>query len=276
MRAHTAALNERYHFGMSVKGHLSPAFALAAAASIAIAALQLSVVSVHSLLAPISLLMLGYCAHLELTYPEVKRPGWNWLLLGVNVMALGALLGALGRIPVHLGSGGALTAELMRWLEAEVAIPAGVTMLAFGAARWVPAFVGRKDGMRACTDRMLESMERLRQALAKAERRGQAAEDRALDADAERRREIDALVTRVRRTAHELSNPLAVIAGYVELLEADPFPEETKEILRHVYQSAFRCKDVVAQLVELAAEHQRAAAAGAILREPQPEDAEQR
>lgn len=261
---------------MSEPSQLSPAFALAAAASIAIAALQLSVVSVHSLLAPISLLMLGFCAHLERTFPEVKRSGWNWLMLGANILALGALVGALGRIPVHLGSGGTLTAELMRWLEVEVAIPAGVTLLAFGAARWVPAFVGRKDGPRACVDPMIASMERLRLALAKAERRGRAAEDRALDADAERRREIDALVTRVRRTAHELSNPLAVIAGYVELLEADPFPEETKEILRHVYQSAFRCKDVVAQLVELAAEHQRAASASAILREPEPEDAEQR
>lgn len=49
--------------------------------------------------------------------------------------------------------------------------------------------------------------------------------------------------------AHELNNPLAAVTGFAELLKDLPAKPEEKEDLRHLYESALRCRDIVQGLL---------------------------
>lgn len=49
--------------------------------------------------------------------------------------------------------------------------------------------------------------------------------------------------------AHELNNPLAAVTGFAELLKDLPAKTEEKEDLRHLYESALRCRDIVQGLL---------------------------
>ncbi|MBI3891265.1 MAG: response regulator [Candidatus Wallbacteria bacterium] len=237
--------------GQVSTAELTAPVAVTAAAAIVIAALELSATTIQSLQAPISLLMLGYCIHLGRTMPEVRRRGWHWVLAGVNLIAFGSLMGAFGRVPWLKPAPPVLTPDVLAWLNTDLALPLGLTFLAFGAVRWLPDFVGHRDAVAGYLERTLGTMERQRSALEQAEARARAAEERALAEEAAHRRDASERAEAVRKAAHQLNNPLAVITGYIELLEDDPLPPETKEILGHVYDASFRCKEILAKLVDL-------------------------
>jgi two-component system NtrC family sensor kinase len=56
--------------------------------------------------------------------------------------------------------------------------------------------------------------------------------------------------------AHELNNPLAAVTGFAELLKDLPAKPEEKEDLRHLYESALRCRDIVQGLLLFARQGQ--------------------
>ncbi|MBI5595430.1 MAG: PAS domain S-box protein [Elusimicrobia bacterium] len=74
-------------------------------------------------------------------------------------------------------------------------------------------------------------------------------EKKRLQAQLVRSEKLSAVGSVLSGVAHELNSPLGAVTGLAELLKDDPAGSGVKEELRHIYDAAMRCRDIVSGLL---------------------------
>ncbi|MBI3890967.1 MAG: response regulator [Candidatus Wallbacteria bacterium] len=111
-------------------------------------------------------------------YPQVRTNGWNWIIIGLNLIAFGLIISICDHVFILRGSEALHANERYRlFLEQVVGCSLGFALLAYGFFKWVPSFLESKMVMTNYLHKLMETVKLQKEELIRAEEKSKQAEE---------------------------------------------------------------------------------------------------
>ncbi|MBI4869764.1 MAG: response regulator [Candidatus Wallbacteria bacterium] len=110
-------------------------------------------------------------------YPQVRTYGWNWIIIGLNLIAFGLIISICDHVFLLKGSEALHQNERYRlFLEQVVGCSLGFALLAYGFFKWVPSFLESKSVMSNYLQKLMRTVKLQKEELIRAEEKTKQAE----------------------------------------------------------------------------------------------------